>query len=119
MNKKHIQIAVVLITLWVVVSPFLWWRNTFSSIGVQLPFSFIAHPIILAVAAVCASPFLMHGNFKVAIVLSVISIFVAGSLLFFPSAFTGGVVMNAGLLVILAVLTSRSTGPAQKAAQSG
>lgn len=119
MKNKLKNLAVILVTMWVVVSPFLWWNNTFKQINDQLPLLFIAHPAILAIVAIGAAPFLLRSNRRVANAIVVISLLVVCSLLFLASTFTGGVILNAGLLIMLAVLTSRSTGPARKDAQSG
>jgi hypothetical protein len=119
MNQRLKQSVVVLILCWVVISPFIWWNSTFSQLGGQVPLGFIVHPVLLAVTTACTAPFMLRHSRKAAIALGTTSILVIVSLFFSTSAFSDGVILNAVLLVTVAVLTFCSTGPARKAAQSG
>ena len=108
-THRHYRGALALGIAWVVLSPFMWWHNLRSQFGVELPLSLLAAPLALALAALCSAPFLWSRNRRAAGVLAATSLLVALLSLWFAPGFSGGTLLNAALLAVIAVAAWRGS----------
>ena len=99
-SRKFTSYAIfgTLVIVWVTASPIIWWQIYISTFGFQPDLVLMFQPAILAAIGLLAAPLLWRGVIKAAIALICLSVGVACSLALCLSVFPGGVILNAGLL---------------------
>jgi len=115
---RAFRVVALLVVLWVVVSPVLWWSNISHRYDVQLPFQLLVQPIALAVTGIMSLPFLWRESQRAAVALMVVALVIAFSLASLTTAFPQGVLVNATLLWGIGFAVWRVSRKAHRAASN-
>lgn len=104
------RIFAFVVVAWTAVSPFLWRYTISKSVGVLIPWEFMAQTAALATIGLLALPGFWLGVRWVAWSVIVAVAVVVLSQMVFPAVANAGIFMNGSLLCLTAVLALRSSG---------